>query len=544
MSSRVIGLDLGGDTARLVEGRLHKGAFELHRATAVPVHDLAASVASLGLKGLPVAVGVTGRDMILRTTQVPPVPLWQVRELISYEVEDIAEQSGDSLRADFNLLNGAAAYSDDDLALIALVRSSHIEQRSVLLKAAGLRVTGFTPNAVALYNAVVATDGGEGAVLAVNLRGQHTDVALIQDGDLLFARNLAGGGDTLSQAISDSLRVELAVAEQAKHRMGEFSVAGQEPEGRAGAVSRALEGAQRQIVGMLQSTLALARAQIPAPNLEVDRVLLSGAGASVPGFDQSLSRVLDLPVSLFDPTEGYVVGDAPELDQHGPDFAVATGLAMMALLEDGYRIQVESERSEAGRGFREKTLWLALAATALVLYLGVFAWSSRADAEAAEADRSALSRKVETNKGDVRAYERSLEAGRALGLQLAALENLSAPGAGLVTVLNLLDVYLPEELWVRSVRTVRSADAEFGGAGAPRPFVVVEGLGKEHDRNLADAVIEITTRLRDHPDVAAVRPHFAPDARGDFVFELRIDTSVIQPSAGAQDEASASGEAG
>ncbi|MDG2148204.1 MAG: pilus assembly protein PilM [Planctomycetota bacterium] len=545
MSKRVLGLDMGGTTARLVEGRLSKGAFEIHTAVSVPQEELAETLSSMGLKGLPVAVGVTGRDMILRMISVPPVPLWQLRELMEFEVADIAEQSGDALRGDFNILSGVGAFSDEEMALLAVVRSSHVEERTALFEAAPLKVTGFTPNAVALHNAVVATDGGDGTVLCVNLRGQHTDIALIHDGELLFARNLAGGGDNFTEAVANGLRVTSRSAQQAKERLGGFATPGRLPEGQAGEIARALEGSLPRIVGMLQSTLTLARTQLSAPNLEVDRVLLCGSGASVPGLDQALTRTLGLPVARFDPTEGYVVGEAPELDERGSDFAVATGLAMMALLDDGYRVVILSERGEKAAAFRDKTLWLLLSGVLVLAYLGLYAWTSKADYDAVLIDRAALSRKVESNKADVRAYERAVAEGQQLGTRLSLIEEAAAPGAGLLTVLDLLEAHLPEELWVNSVRTVRAAEPEFGKGGAPQPFLVVEGGGKEMSRNLADAVIEITTRLRAHPDIAAVLPQFAPDVRGGFAFELRVDTSVSRSTPEEDgEEASTEGEVG
>ena len=540
MSTRAIGLDLGGDTARLVEGRFSKGAFEIHSAESVPVDELPSAIDRLGLKGVPVVVGVTGRDMILRTNQVPPVPMWQLRELMSYEVEDIAEQSGDALRADFNLLSGAGAFADEEMVLLALVRSSHVEERSAELAAARVKVSGFTPNAVGLYNAVVATDGGDGTLLAVNLRGQHTDIALIQDGELLFARNVSGGGDTLTDAIADSFRIDRAKAQQAKHQVGVFAAPGEALSGQTAAVARALDGAQRQIVGMLQSTLALARNQLQAPNLEVERVLMCGAGGSVPGFDQALTRTLGLPVALFDPTEGYVVGDAPELDHRGGDFAVATGLAMMELLKDSYSIRILSESGEKAKAFKDKTLWLVLASALVAVYLGVFAWASQRDYDAARLDRVALSRKVEANKADTRAYQRAVDEGHQLGARLTLIEDVTAPGAGLLTVLDLLEAHLPPELWVKSVRTVRAVEPGFERGGAARPFLVVEGSGKELDRNLTDAVVELTGRLRIDPGVAKVLPNFSTDSRGRYAFELRIDTSVVAESP-AEDDAGAEG---
>lgn len=525
MSQRVVGIDLGGSTARVVEGRLRSGAVEIHAAEAVPVEELAETVARLGLKGLPTVVGVTGRDMILRTTQVPPVPAWQLSELMGYEVDDIAEQSGDELAADHALLGGAAAFSDDDMVLLALVRNSLIEQRQGELSAAGLKPRCFTPNAVALHNAVVATDGGDGTVLVASLRGRNTDMALIQDGELLFARNLTGGGDTLTEAVAEAFGVDEAKAEQAKHKLGAFPRPGAEPSGQAATVARALQGSLRQLAGMFQSTVSLCRSQLQAPDLEVERVLICGPGARIDGLDEALTRALGLPVAFFDPTEGYVVDPELELDDEGPDFAVATGLAMMALLKGSYRIEILSAAAARAREFRTKTLWLVLAGVLLVAYLGLFGWQSRADHEAATRDAALLAREASSRDGARRAYDASVQRVEVLAEALARVGEVTAPGASTVTVLDLLGVHLPDELWIDSLRTTRGSES--GPAGARLTQVVVEGSGKELDRDLASAVVELTTRLRGHPDVAEVVPTYNTDSRGRFVFELRVDTQVV-----------------
>ena len=121
-----------------------------------------------------------------------------------------------------------------------------------------------------------------------------------------------------------------------------------------------------------------------------------------------------------------------------------------------------------------------------------------------------------------------------LATSLAAIEEITAPGAGLLTVLDLLDTHLPDELWVTAARTLRAAQPDFGWEGA-RPFVVIEGSGKEQDRDLASAVVELTTRLRGHEAVAGVVMTYNTDNRGRFFFELRIDTSV-RPGGDVDDE--------
>ncbi|MCB9899222.1 MAG: pilus assembly protein PilM [Planctomycetes bacterium] len=536
MTQRAVGIDYGGDTVRLVEGRSRKGAFEIHQAAAVPTGKLAEALETMGLRGLPVAVGITGRDMILRTTQVPPVPMWQLRELLSYEVADISEQSGDELCADFAMLGGAAAFTDEEMVLLALVRSSLVEERTDELVAAKAKVIGFTPNAVALHNAVVATDGGEGTVMAVSLRGRHADIALIHDGELLFARNLSGGGDVFTEAIAEAFGVDEGKAEQAKLKLGVFARPGEKLAGQQEKVARSLDGALRQLVGMLQSTVALCRNQLQAPNLEVDRVLLCGAGASVPRLDEALTRALGLPVAWFDPTEGYVVGDAPVLDERGGDFAVAAGLAMMATLDGAYRLAIVSEAARKARHFKQHTLWLVLAGVLVVAHLAAYGWWTHADAALRGEDAARLQREAQSREREVQTYSTAVERAQEASAKLSAVEQVTAPGSGLLLVLDLLDAYLPEELWVTQVSTTRSVVPDFDWGGTPRPHVWVRGAGKELDRNLSGALVELTERLRAQPGVADVVMRYEDD-RGRFGFELRVDTSVRPHE--ADDDASA-----
>ncbi len=536
MSGRVVGVDMGGETARVIVGRLRKGAFEIEDGAVVGAEDVGVALAGMGAKGAALYVGVTGKDMILRTTQVPPVPEWQLAELMQFEIDDVEEQSGDSLSADWGLLGGAAAFSDDDMALLALVRNSLIDERTDDLAADGFKVKAFTPNAVALHNACVATDGGEGTVMVAFLGGRNTDIALVRDGELLFARNLSGGGDLFTDAIASSFKVDTAKAEAVKKKIGVLARPGEALAGQQGAVARALEGGLRQVTGMLQSSLLLCRTQLKARDIALDRVLLCGPGASLPGLDEALTRTLDVPVERFDPCAGYVVGDAEILEQRGPDFAVAAGLAMMGALPGAERFEILSDAARRGRRLREKTLWLVLAGVLVVAYLGLYAWSAREGYNVARADLVKLRREVESRQADVRGYERATVEVAALASKLDRIEQATAPGSGVVTVLSLLGELLPEELWVTSARTVREIDADFGHGTERRPLVIIEGRGKELSRNLADAVTELTMALRARPAVAAVVPKFTTDSRGDFVFELRLDMSLFPDEPGDDDE--------
>lgn len=541
--TRVIGLDIGEGTTRVVEARLRKGAFEIRKAAAFPTDELATSLREQGLKGCRAIVGVTGRDMILRTTQVPSVPTWQLRDLMAYEIDEVSEQSGDALSADFNLLTGARRHGDDEMALLALVRDSLIEERTEQLQGAGVAIAAFTPNAIALHNAVVATDGGEGVVLVASLGGRTTDVAILEDGELLFARNLGGGGELFTEAIAEALRLDDQAAEVAKRKLALFPPPGQAPaNAQQAAVVRALEGPLRQVAGMLQSSLVLCRNQLKAPDLRLTRVLLCGAGASIPGLDQALTRSLGVPVAHFDPTDGYLTEGAEIPDDRGGDFAIAAGLALMAVLKDGYRVEILSEKVAKRRRFVAHTLWLWLAGAFVAAHLVLAMVTAKADYDAASEDRARASREVEARKADLRSYERAAEEVKEVSARMLALEDLTAPGSGVITVLDRLDGVLPPELWLRSVRTQRAVEPEFEHGGEKRPFVAVEGEGKEQSRGLTDAVTELTTRLRADPGIAKVVPRFTTNSKGKFTFSISIDTSLFPSQAGEEKPAASAPE--
>ena len=536
MTRRCLGLDVGERSTRFVAGRVRKGAFEIVQAGEAPAAELAGALKAAGLRGWRAVVGVTGRDMILRTTQVPPVPEWQLRELMQLEIAEVAEHAGGDLCADHGLLPGAARHGDQDFALLALVREGLLEQRSALLAQAGVSVAAFAPNAIALHDAAVAVDGGEGTTLVACLDDTTTDLALTEDGELLFARNLAGGLDLFEKAVGEAFSLPEEKARAACRKLAVFPAPGEKLAGQQGTVARALEAPLRQVVGMLQSTVLLCRNQLKAADLRLTRVLLCGPGAALPGLDGALTRALGVPVSLFDPTDGYLVAPAEVPAGRGPDFAVACGLALMGTLPDAYRLQILTDAQRRRRRFASRTVWLVAAGVLVLAHLAHAFLSARENFTLAERDVATLRREVESRKADQRNYERTAQEAGELAAKLAAVEDLTAPGSGVLATLDLLEAHLPAELWASSVRSTRAVEPDFARGTSRRPFVIVEGSGKEQSRSLTDAVTELTQKLRHEPAIAQVKPRFSTDTRGAFTYSISFDTSVVPGEPPAADE--------
>jgi hypothetical protein len=158
-----IGLDIGSTAAKLAAGRMEKGAFIPLKAAVIPR---------------------------------PPAG-WRAGDLaeaLGRLREDLSLQSGGDLSADYNRLAVPSSLSEDDAILLTLVKNTLLEERLSLLKGGRVAAEAFTPNAIALFNLASRTaDLATGTTLLLDVGAEAVDLAVAQEGSLVFARNLAGG---------------------------------------------------------------------------------------------------------------------------------------------------------------------------------------------------------------------------------------------------------------------------------------------------------------------------------------------------------------
>ena len=94
-----------------------------------------AAVNSAQAKGATL-VGVSGRDLIMRYTHVPPVPDWRLEMLMNFEIQEVSEQSGGDVSAAYAQLEVDDASSGDNVVLVALAKNASSEPESEAVAAA------------------------------------------------------------------------------------------------------------------------------------------------------------------------------------------------------------------------------------------------------------------------------------------------------------------------------------------------------------------------------------------------------------------------
>jgi|APLak6261678615_1056124.scaffolds.fasta_scaffold04148_1 general secretion pathway protein L len=149
-----------------------------------------------------------------------------------------------------------------------------------------------------VYQNLLATLPAEGdkAVAILDLGHERCSLAIGKaGGPVETARTFAGGGWSLTRALSNEFKIGLTEAQAWKEEHGAVGgeVVGAEAERAAGAFMRALQPVLRDLRSTLKSYSARSRR-------EIGQVLLCGGTAKLKGLAEQMSRDLNLPVKLLE----------------------------------------------------------------------------------------------------------------------------------------------------------------------------------------------------------------------------------------------------
>jgi len=395
MAALGIGVSIGSKTVRVLQVKKDKaGTWSVVRALSAPLRggniaaETRAALTSAQVKGKAL-VGLTGRDLIVRYTQVPPVPDWRLEMLMNFEIEEVSEQSGGDVSAAYALMDVDDTTTGDNVVLVALAKNQYLNPRLAALKAAGVQALGGSPRALGAFWAY--KENGhlrfDETVVIMHVGHENTDVAVARNGSLLFARNVSGGSKMFTDALVANMRVNQATAEKMKVTKGNLT-----PRGKARyhdsteeKIANNLLTAAGHFVSAFNSSVMFAKAQTKVPDVRPDRVVVMGSGALLRGFPEYLENALGLPVELFDPLDdldlsalSQEAADALRQEQGG--VAVTLGLAQMAADPGALRVEVLPPEEKKKRRFMEETVFTIAAGALLVVALIVaFVTSGQAE---------------------------------------------------------------------------------------------------------------------------------------------------------------------
>ena len=211
---------------------------------------------------------------------------------------------------------------------------------------------------------------------------------------------------------------------------------------------------------MIQSSLAFARAQTGIPNLNANRILVSGGTANLRGLPDYLQSAFDCPVERFEPDSGLDVASlSPEetasFESDPGRYAVALGLAVSGAKEEAFLVDLIPEPVKKKRHFTTRTIfsWISAAAAILVLVLHYM------DLSAAKDDSVAAKRRAQGAANSAkRRYGKFVDLQNDINKanrEIEELVDLTRPGWAFCRSLALLQAHAPADTWIENIDVVQ-----------------------------------------------------------------------------------------
>ncbi|KPD29157.1 pilus assembly protein PilM [Thermus scotoductus] len=359
-----LGLEIGTANLKLVElsgnppalralatrptppGMLVEGVIAEPQALAQELKELLAEART---KKRYVVTAVPNPSVILRTLQVPKMPLKEMEEAVRWEAERYIPFPIDEVVLDFAPLDPLAEVADGEQVEV-MVGAARQEAVASLLEA--LRGAGLTPIILdvkpfaGLYplEAQLSSDP-EGVSVAVEIGAESTSLVLLKGDRPLAVRILTLSGKDFTEAIGKSFGLDFLTAEEVKRTYGLATIPTEDEEllldfdaerGRysPAKIYDAIRPILVELTQEIRRSLEFFRVQLGDIQPEVG--YLYGGGSRLRGLSTLLTDTLGVNFTVPDPWQGIQVDpkrfDLDKIKEMGPEFLVPVGLALRGVM--------------------------------------------------------------------------------------------------------------------------------------------------------------------------------------------------------------------
>lgn len=250
---------------------------------------------------------------------------WEAKKIIPLPLEEmildwkvlIPEEAVSNVESESNI----SASGKTTRVLLTAAAKNLVKKYLDIFKGAGLNLISLETESFALIRSLVGMD--KSTILIVDMGAASTTVSIIENGVPFLTRSLNFGGITITREIAASLGINFNQAEQMKYDVGMSTVGGE-------GVPKVIERTLVMLLNEIKYCTSIYQSQENTINKRVEKIILTGGGSLMPNLADYLSQSLNTRVYVGDPWARIIYPEElkPILDQIGPKFSVAIGLAM------------------------------------------------------------------------------------------------------------------------------------------------------------------------------------------------------------------------
>ncbi|BAI81183.1 type IV pilus assembly protein PilM [Deferribacter desulfuricans SSM1] len=333
----VIGIDIGSNTVKMVELKSKKGGYELVKAVIEELPEDAISEGSIVDYGEVintvveafkrgkfshkyVGVALKGNDVIAKRLQVNVPDKKNFDETFRWDAEQYIQMNIEDVNLDYEIIEFNDEIGQAEV-ILAVARKDLISDVSSVIESAKLKLSIIDLEIFTLINCFEMNYGREDGVnLIVNVGHATTLLVYIKNGLYEFSRTIDFG---VKQCIEEIQKNHGLIYEDAKAKLLDKENIEFDDE-----LRRSVEQFNEKLANEIRNSMNYF---YTTTQLVVDKVFICGGGANVFQLKDTIEKVTEVEVAMFNPFANFDISkqiDQDLLTKHLYQFNVACGLSL------------------------------------------------------------------------------------------------------------------------------------------------------------------------------------------------------------------------
>lgn len=442
MSKKILGLDIGKDTVKVVQ--VMRTLKQDHRITGWDIVDIRQSgslyhglhriFADPAFRGNTVVMSLPAKSFFFRNVTLPFKEKRKIAQTLPFEIEPLIPHPIDDVLIDFHIV-----WQDAESDIFAAVIPKPVaRERMDLISASDASLSAVDVEAVPLAARLVKAGISTGFHILLDVGSDHSVGVFFRNGRFLQIRSYAFGGDRVTETLAETLKIPLPDAE-ARKRRGD------------------LRGAEKEISQVCRRFFDELRNTLQSLKMQGDfdegltRASLTGGGALCSRIQEEMAQYFAVPVDFVDLASMENIPLEGERDRWNP-----------LLMNEALALAIRPPRGALGFNFNrtafpfkfslmdlKKELRWAAAGAGLLLALGaadvgVDYYADRTRLENVKKDIQMLFRRCCPEVTNIVDPAAQMKAKITETKKLAALARGFAGQAGVLTVLRDISERIPD----------------------------------------------------------------------------------------------------
>ena len=307
-------------SAKLPDGAVEDGVLQDPDAVGSVISGL---IKNLKIKNKKVAISISGYSVIVKKITLNVMTEEELEKHIQSEAEQYIPFDIDEVFLDFQDLQTNSEDSVRTDVMLVAAKKDVVNEYLGMLEKLGLKVVVVDVDAFALENSFENAAGLDQNIALIDIGASKMSINIIAHGTSILARDVVLGSRQITERIQSRFDMNFEDAESIKS--GRLD-SGENKEG--------IEDIYVNICTqwILEIKKAIDFYVSSYPDESIDKLVLSGGGAKVKGFDKFLSEETGIVTELFDPFATVEVNhdkiDKEYLVHISPEMAISAGLAL------------------------------------------------------------------------------------------------------------------------------------------------------------------------------------------------------------------------